>query len=58
MGDRYEFSQKCPKCLKRIQCYYAESCGHTITKCPHCGAEFTMIIDFKLEEKKLITPKE
>lgn len=58
MGDRYEFSQKCPKCFNKIPCHYAESCGHTTTKCPHCGTEFNIVMDFKLEEKKSINPKE
>lgn len=52
MGDRYTFSQKCPKCSNQIFCYYAESSEQTTVKCTHCGTEFNIIIDFKLEEKK------
>ncbi len=50
MGDRYEFTQKCPNCFNQIHCYYAESCGQTTIKCANCGMEFNIVIDFKLEE--------
>ena len=58
MGDRYELSQKCPKCFNEISCYYAESCEYTTVKCAHCGTEFNIVMDFKLEEKKSINSEE
>ena len=54
MGDRYEFSQKCPKCFNKIRCYYAESAELTTTKCANCGTEFRIILDFKLEELSFV----
>ena len=58
MGDRYTFSEKCPKCFNQIFCSYAESSEQTETKCPHCGTEFNIVMDFKLEEKKSVNPEE
>jgi len=51
VGDRYTFSEECPKCFNQVFCYYAESSKHTEAKCAHCGMEFNIVMDFKLEEK-------
>lgn len=37
MGDRYEFSLNCTKCLYSNQVYYAPSSGFTTFKCEMCG---------------------
>lgn len=51
MGNRYTFSQQCPNCFNQVFCYYSESSEETDTKCDHCGKEFHIVLDFKLEEK-------
>ena len=40
MGDRYYWTQPCPKCGKPMDVAYAESCGITSVMCYQCSAHY------------------
>ena len=52
MGDRYSWTENCPKCGEPMNVYYAESCEKTSEKCHKCGTTFDIVMDFKLVERK------
>jgi rRNA maturation protein Nop10 len=52
MGDRYSWNEKCPKCGRLIDCYYAESCEMTTARCPWCGERYNIVMDFILVPEK------
>lgn len=57
MGDRYQWDEPCPKCGANIECYYAESCEMTTARCDKCGAEFGIVMGFKLIERLVFRGK-
>ena len=50
MGDRLEWTQKCPKCGVDIEVWYAESCGVTTVTCRKCLTLFNIVMGFRLVE--------
>lgn len=51
MGDRYEFSKKCPNCGHLIRCYYADSSGIKTVLCSACKTRYELALNFKLIKK-------
>jgi len=52
MGDRYQWTDKCPNCGHPMQCFYADSCGIKDVKCSKCHVEYEIVLSFELREKK------
>ena len=50
MGDRFEWTEKCPKCRANIEVWYAESCGVTTVTCRKCMTLFNIVMGFRLIE--------